>query len=607
LQDFAITADGIHCRNGAIASFNTYFNSIYEPYLTQHTTLSDLVYQLRLAGDFHITVYRETVAAAKTAIAQHHYRNCTPDSPILVPLSLEPDPHCNGRLYLEIACLSETGHIFESTLETDQLPSASVRLAIISCTYKKERYIQRTVHKILQSPRLQTKHFQVLVIDNAQTLPPASFQDERVTLVPNRNVGGTGGFTQGLLMSLEAADVFTHALLMDDDIELDEEVILRVLALYEYARQPLAITGSMLDNYKKHLLYESGAKYGVRPAAASVDLEPDLLASTPLRHNRYLQDSTSLNALLTAEDFDYSGFWFFAVPLTTVQSIGLPLPFFIKVDDMEYGLRLKATNGIQAVAFPGLAVWHDPFYAKQQVKWAEYYYYVRNRLIANAIHRNDATMKTMARLTKRFMGRLMTFDYASADLCIQAVRDYTKGEAGLIEQPLETKHQQVLDIIRRYDPDIKLPPPGSLGTLPSVAPQPVANVGLVGKLLALMTLNGHLLPSRLLDSEHPAIGSVSNDDWTQVFGKTRIWLCDMNAGTFERSLRHRVGLRLFGQWLIVMARLLIAGRSLRHTWRRAVPRLTSEAFWRSYLEPGSPPSSSPAPNASSPVASVSTH
>ena len=36
----------------------------------------------------------------------------------------------------------------------------------------------------------------------------------------------------------------------------------------------------------------------------------------------------------------YNGWWFFAFPLAAVDRVGLPLPLFIRGDDVEYGLRL---------------------------------------------------------------------------------------------------------------------------------------------------------------------------------------------------------------------------------------------------------------------------
>jgi len=54
-----------------------------------------------------------------------------------------------------------------------------------------------------------------------------------VQLIPNKNVGGSGGFARGLV---EALQEYLPILFMDDDIELDSESIYRLFSLYEYAK-----------------------------------------------------------------------------------------------------------------------------------------------------------------------------------------------------------------------------------------------------------------------------------------------------------------------------------------------------------------------------------
>jgi len=48
-----------------------------------------------------------------------------------------------------------------------------------------------------------------------------------VQLIPNKNVGGSGGFARGLVEALQE-NTYSHFLFMDDDIELDSESIYRL-------------------------------------------------------------------------------------------------------------------------------------------------------------------------------------------------------------------------------------------------------------------------------------------------------------------------------------------------------------------------------------------
>jgi len=60
-----------------------------------------------------------------------------------------------------------------------------------------------------------------------------------------------------------------------------------------------------------------------------------------VKSNLDLQTAASLNLLLLEEHIDYGGFWFFSFSKEVVEEIGLPMPFFIKVDDVEFGLNYR--------------------------------------------------------------------------------------------------------------------------------------------------------------------------------------------------------------------------------------------------------------------------
>ena len=52
--------------------------------------------------------------------------------------------------------------------------------------------------------------------DNAGTLDHKYFDHNQLHLIQNKNVGGAGGFTRGIIEVLESTLPYTHVLLMDD-------------------------------------------------------------------------------------------------------------------------------------------------------------------------------------------------------------------------------------------------------------------------------------------------------------------------------------------------------------------------------------------------------
>jgi galactofuranosylgalactofuranosylrhamnosyl-N-acetylglucosaminyl-diphospho-decaprenol beta-1,5/1,6-galactofuranosyltransferase len=284
-------------KNGLV-SLNTYFNSFYETFYAQHTEIDSLYYTLNLEGDFEIFLYREEQAQnQRELISKNTFNNCKFGKQVTILL---PDSWGSGegsRVYLEIMCLSEQGSFTDGYLLTEKKPLREVSLGIITCTFKKEAFVKKTVDSILKDNYLQNKNLKVFIVDNGRTLKQDEFTSEKVELISNRNVGGSGGFTCGLIQALEQ-EVYTHFLFMDDDIELDSESIYRLFPLYEYAKQDFAIAGGMFDLYQKHVLYEAGARYG-KTYSASGDYQDNPFEVISLTPNYNLEDSKNINLLLS--------------------------------------------------------------------------------------------------------------------------------------------------------------------------------------------------------------------------------------------------------------------------------------------------------------------
>jgi len=117
---------------------------------------------------------------------------------------------------------------------------------------------------------------------------------------------------------------------MDDDIELESQCIYRLFSLHEYAKTDLAVAGGLLNLEKKYMLYEAGATYN--EDSKTRGFAPGSL--TAANHNIDLRSSSFLNRLLVEEHIDYGGFWFFSFSKEVVEKIKLPLPLFIKIDDI---------------------------------------------------------------------------------------------------------------------------------------------------------------------------------------------------------------------------------------------------------------------------------
>jgi galactofuranosylgalactofuranosylrhamnosyl-N-acetylglucosaminyl-diphospho-decaprenol beta-1,5/1,6-galactofuranosyltransferase len=563
-------------------SFNTYFNSIYENFYTKYTTLNELKYQFKLLGAFEISAYRERYEeSARELINSEKVENQDLSNYVEFSLPLLKSAPDAGRIYIEITCLSEQGSFIEGLLVTQQEKQHDVSLAIISCTFKKEAYVKKTVDLITQDNLLKNKDFKIFVVDNGKTLNNSDFNDSRVRLVSNRNVGGSGGFTKGLIEALQSG-TYTHFLFMDDDIEIDSEVIYKLFSLYEHGKQDFAISGSMLDLQKKHMLYEAGALYN-KFADEEGNIEDRELNITSIKRNTDLRDASALNSLTLEEEVDYGAFWFFAFSKEVVKNIGLPLPFFIKMDDVEFGLRVKKYLNNAIVAFPSIAVWHEPFYAKN-TGWDDYYSQ-RNILITSTIHGSLKYSTVLKNILGGLIYHLLLFNYNTAQMYAKAFEDFLAGPNFIKNTDSEALHSQICSYSKSHKSQTIV-----AQTVELDKDYQITKVGKFQKFLTLVTLNGHLLPKFAIRDESVFIYyhklESKRDSICKAFAKKRIILKykEMPA-LYYNELDNQAAFKIILSLIKSVIKSSLGWSNITKQWKQSADDLTSMEFWQTYLEP----------------------
>ncbi|MBF2064482.1 MAG: glycosyltransferase [Calothrix sp. C42_A2020_038] len=564
-----------------IISFNTYFNSIYENFYTKYTTLQELRYRFKLLGTFEIVAYREREGHDQQLIKAERVENQDLSNYVEFTLPLLNSAPDASRIYLEITCLSEHGTFVKGLLVTQQEKTRDVSLAIITCTFKKEAYVQKTVNLITQDNLLKAKNFKIFVVDNGNTLKDSDFNDSRVRLVSNRNVGGSGGFTRGLIEALQE-NAYTHFLFMDDDIEIDTEVIYKVFSLYEHGKQDFAICGSMLDFHKKHMLYEAGALYN-KYADEAGNIENRELNITSIKRDIDLRDVSALNFIASEEEVDYGAFYFFAFSKEVVDNIGLPLPFFVKMDDVEFGLRVKKYLNNAIVAFPSIAVWHEPFYAKN-TGWDDYYSQ-RNMLITSAIHGSLKYSTALKSISTGLLYHLLLFNYNTAQLYAKALEDFLAGPSFIQNTDPEVLHSQICSYSKIHKSQTIAPL-----TVELDENYEITKVGKLQKILSLITLNGSLLPKFAIRNESVFINyhklESKRDSVCKAFGKQRIVLKYKEIPVlYHNELNTKATFQILSTWIKSIIKSSFRWSNVIKQWQYSANELTSMTFWQKYLEP----------------------
>jgi galactofuranosylgalactofuranosylrhamnosyl-N-acetylglucosaminyl-diphospho-decaprenol beta-1,5/1,6-galactofuranosyltransferase len=386
---------------------------------------------------------------------------------------------------------------------------------------------------------------------------------DKFSIIEQANFGGSGGFTRGIIEAL-ANPALTHVVLIDDDAEVTPECLLRMCNLFSVSREDFAVAGQMLDAMHRTKLCEAGAR--INPFSWQLEtLRAELDVGAP----------GALAMLLGIEGFHYGGWWCFGLPLRFVSEVGLPLPYFIRGDDVEYGIRLHH-SGKYTVSMPGIAAWHPPF--KQSVADRKLYYSTRNFLITCCLHFDIHPRTFVSALARMFLERLLTYRYYDAGIIILAVVDFIRGPATLTQDPKVI--DQKLQAFTRQASPVCIPRETVLIDLNPVVP-PRTTLGYIARLLRALFRNA--LSADTSDCANRR--KATELTWLQIWKHDHVAV-DMygiyDLVPLSRSRRQFHSLALAGWHAFASLHRKVG--LLTVTWREAHERLKSEPFWIDYLK-----------------------
>ncbi len=262
---------------------------------------------------------------------------------------------------------------------------------------------------------------------------------ERLTVIRQQNLGGSGGFTRGLYEGLKDSRI-THVALLDDDALAQPEGLAYAWAFAQAARRPTLVGGHMFDAAAPTNLYRLGEvmdrtrfTWTSLPGTA---MNTDL-AHTPVSDHAWLGPAYCV---------DFQPWWMCLVPRAAVEAIGLPMPFFLKWDDVEFGLRAKEA-GFASVVLPGAVVWHDSWVGKDAESGWQAYFLLRNRIVTALLHDTRPTV-LVARWMAVSLRHVARREPAAAAMRWAALKDVLHGPAWL-HRDLATARHRAAETARR--------------------------------------------------------------------------------------------------------------------------------------------------------------
>ena len=442
---------------GTRTSFATYFNAFPAGYWRRWTTVTEVVLRVRTSGEGSVGVYRSNAKGNSQRV----------DAVVVDPggatseFTLTLKPFNDGGWYWFDLVGGATDLVLEEAgwhaapgagaAGAGARPAGTATVSIT--TYDRPDYCSALLRTLGEADELVGVVDQVLVVDQGtkkvvddSTHYPAAAAalGERLRVVDQGNLGGSGGFSRGMVETV-AAGRSSYVLLLDDDVVVEPEGIVRAVVFADLARIPTIVGGHMFSMYQRSLLHALGERvqrwrFWWGPVANTLedhDLGASNLRSTPWLHRRV--------------DVDYNGWWMCLIPTDVVRKIGASLPVFIKWDDAEYGLRAGEAD-VPTVSLPGMAVWHVPWTDKDDAIDWQAYYHARNRVVAALLHSPYPRGGNVVRESFSIQVKhLLSMQYSTAELRLLALEDTLAGWENL-HADLPGKLAQVR-AVRAQEPD----------------------------------------------------------------------------------------------------------------------------------------------------------
>ena len=578
-----VRADCISLEPGAVLSFDAYFNAFYEQNWRGHTALGTVFLNLDLHGTATLRVIRRISTGYRCAGAydkdceRQYVDRCVVEQliegagPLRVAIPAETiNFRQHGMLAFEIVAHSPV-EFGGGRWTTEVAAPRRTGLAAIFCTFNRQADIAAVLEAITADEAAASSLARIYVVNQGDAgldahpavAPVLARCPGLIRIIEQANFGGAGGFGRGLLAALDDPEA-THAVLLDDDIRIEPDSLLRMASFFALALGDNPVGGHMLDRVQPTQLYEAGAV--IRDANWSFH---------PQHHGLDIAARHNLPLLTDPYPIQFNGWWCLGLPLSLIEEEGMPLPCFIRGDDVEFGLRLYG-RGVPTLPLPGIAVWHEPFYLK--IGGWQLYYETRNMLITSAIHTEVGGAGMAVRMARALLLHLLTFRYYSAALILEAIQDALRGPALFDGQP-RAIHAGLATIRKRF--------PDETVARGVVLPEQAVRPSPKGRIAWLSALAGSILWSAMRPT---APGAPPRRLLTRDLGWSRLRSADCLAVEtwWDRDLpvfrRSREDFRKLSRMAVpLLLRLWREAPAFRRSWREAFPRHSSVSFWRKYL------------------------
>ncbi|MDO5751446.1 glycosyltransferase [Arthrobacter sp.] len=449
--DDILSRRSMNVRAGEQVSFGTYFNAFPASYWRRWTDVRNVRLEVTTTGGGSVTVSKSN---ARGSI--QHVESISVSGAATSVFDLSLVPFGDGGWYWFDLAAGHNGLTLEGAQWTLlEAPRTNGQVTLEITTMNKPDYCLNNARLLAENPDALVNVKEILIVDQGskKVRDEAGFAEvaaalgSKLRIIDQGNLGGSGGFARGMYEAVENGS--DYALLLDDDVVVEPESILRMLAFSDRCKKPTIVGGHMFDLHNRSVLHTFGEvvdPHRIVPAIPHADMD--------MRHDFSVSNLRQTSWLHRRVDVDYNGWWMCMIPTAVIREIGLALPLFIKWDDAEYGLRARAA-GFATVSLPGAAVWHVSWLDKDDMVGWQSYFHERNRLITTLIYSPyPKGGRVLRESVQADVKHLVSMQYFTEHGRLEALKDIFKGPEQL-HDVLATKLPEI-NALRTHYADAQL-------------------------------------------------------------------------------------------------------------------------------------------------------
>lgn len=560
--------DGVVLQPHTKISTNTYFGRLPASYWQRWTAVTEVAVTAVVEGSGQLSVVASDTSGVHRTIATSVFSDAPQHT---VRLAAPIDRFLDGgALWIEASSTAtplNVRNVRWSACAAERLrPSA-----VVICTHNRGEECLSTLLRLVRDEEAMAFVDAVYVVDQGTDTVASKEHYEEVRLamgaklhyLQQANLGGAGGFTRGLVEAIEAAGDETNVLLMDDDIILEPDTLIRVSSFANRTTDPTLVGGQMLGVLHPRQLLADAEDFNPETLRVGLPVTKSLARSNMLRKRQEVR-----------VDAPYNAWWTCLVPSEVVRRIGLPLPLFFQWDDVEFGVRARA-NGISTVTLPGAGVWHTDLHWKNWDDWSRYFHF-RNGLVVSALHSPFDTTKIGRNLGWELCCCLVSMQYGLAATMLKAIEDFLRGPESFDDGGVDVCVE--VQKFRAEYPETIVQAASDVPHLGTGTPL-VRDPGRPSMPLAILVKRTLW---QLLNRSRPgaAISARDANWWHMAMFRTAVVTDPSQQGVRVYRLDRELMLRTAWRAVGVLWRFRREGTAVRKKYEAAMPDLTSRVNWQ---------------------------